>query len=413
MAVKVGQIELTDPIEEVPGAGPYEGVRLLVRYRGEPLGWISLDNADREEVLSRERVRREITTRFPWELAKRVLGERFRPGPVAKGPRCSVVVCTRGRTARLHECLGSLVEQDLPAHEILVVDSAASDGAAEEVASSLSIDYVREDRPGLSRARNRGLREARGDVVAFVSDDVRPDPGWLRAITRAFIDPDVAVVVGSAAADELDAPEQTHFELELRGPSRDPRRRRVRSIDLSRAETLRSIWYGVGTNVAFRRAVFEDESGFDPALDVGSEAGYAVDLEMCHRLVAGGRTLLLEPAALVWYSPERSRAGLERQLHARGVAFGAYVLASARTRNAKGTATLLLALRKWLWRSLLRRLLRPGPVPRSLVWAELRGALWSPFASRRARKAARTLADRSGEGRERGRGLLDGEGVRA
>ena len=46
--------------------------------------------------------------------------------------------------------------------------------------------YVREDRPGLSCARNRGLREARAGIVAFTDDDVRVDPLWVAALVRGF-----------------------------------------------------------------------------------------------------------------------------------------------------------------------------------------------------------------------------------
>ena len=91
----------------------------------------------------------------------------------------SVIVCTRDRVARLASCLEAVVAQDYPDFEVIVVDNApAGTEVADLVASRawpVPVRRIVEPRPGLSWARNAGLRAAMGDFVAYLDDDERPD----------------------------------------------------------------------------------------------------------------------------------------------------------------------------------------------------------------------------------------------
>ena len=71
--------------------------------------------------------------------------------------------------------------QSYPEYEVIVVDNASKDESARLVAARWSARYVREDKPGLDWARNRGFAVAQSPIVAYTDDDARPDPGWLRA----------------------------------------------------------------------------------------------------------------------------------------------------------------------------------------------------------------------------------------
>src|SRR5215217_5077723 len=75
------------------------------------------------------------------------------------------------------------------------------------------VRYVRELRPGLSCARNRGLGEALGELVAFTDDDVVVDPGWLDGVVRGFDrSQSVACVTGLVPSARLDTAEQRYFD---------------------------------------------------------------------------------------------------------------------------------------------------------------------------------------------------------
>jgi glycosyltransferase involved in cell wall biosynthesis len=357
------------------------------------LGWVWIDNTRRLAHVPPEGIRDAVVNQLSSELVTGLLGEAFElPRPMTKDPHCTVVVCTRDRAELLADCLISLNELDYPSFEILVVDNAPTSDATRALLAGRPARYTREDRPGLDWARNRGLLEASGEIVAFVDDDARPDRGWLRAIANAFADPEVMAVSGMVAPVELETLAQILFELPLGGMTQSVRRWTVRREGTSCTQLLWSSSYAVGTNMAFRRTVFESEATFDPALDVGTASGSGGDLEMCHRLVAHGHTLVYEPAALVWHVHRRTQTGLRRQLHANGLGFGAYLMTCARNRTVSRWSILRFALREWLWGWIVRRLVRPGDVPRRLVWAELLGALRSPLAYRAARKQARRLA---------------------
>jgi cellulose synthase/poly-beta-1,6-N-acetylglucosamine synthase-like glycosyltransferase len=308
----------------------------------------------------------------------------------------------------LEGCLQALLQLDYPDFEVIVVHNAPLDDRVERIATALSVRYVREDRPGLDWARNRGLSESRGDFVAFVDDDARPDRHWLRALARGFRDPAVMAVTGLVAAVELETRAQMLYEFEVGGMTQSTARRTVRRSDANASELLWSSLFIVGTNMAFRRSVFETEEDFDPALDAGTPSAAGGDLEMGHRLVTSGHTLVYEPSALVWQLHRRTLYGLQRQLVANQTGFGCYLLTCIRRGTVGRLIVLRFALKEWLWGWLLKRLLRPGRLPRRLVLAQLRGALRSPAAYVSARKHARRIASRGRSERPGVRLTLDG-----
>lgn len=115
----------------------------------------------------------------------------------------SVLICTRNRAAQLKNVLDSLSAMKVPAElswELVIVDNGSSDNTAqvvEQYSSQLPARCVREDTPGLSNARNKGVAEARGEYICWTDDDVELDPNWLNAYFEAFKKhPDGAVFGG-------------------------------------------------------------------------------------------------------------------------------------------------------------------------------------------------------------------------
>ena len=100
-------------------------------------------------------------------------------------PAVTVVVPTRGRAAYLEVTLGSLLRQRTGTpHEIIVVDDGSAD-ATRDVAARAGVRCVSHGASrGLNAARNTGIREGRGLLLAFVDDDVEAPPGWLEALAR-------------------------------------------------------------------------------------------------------------------------------------------------------------------------------------------------------------------------------------
>lgn len=106
-------------------------------------------------------------------------------------PILSIVVCTHNRAELARDAIVSVLEQDFPSgeYELLIVDNASADHTADmarEFCKKYSnVRYIFESNVGLSQARNRGWREARGEYVGYLDDDGKAAPGWLAAARDA------------------------------------------------------------------------------------------------------------------------------------------------------------------------------------------------------------------------------------
>lgn len=116
------------------------------------------------------------------------------PASAAGLPTISVVVCafTEERLEVLGEAIDSLQGQTYPAHEIILVIDHAPELLAEVSERWAGVTVVpNRERQGLSGARNSGVAEATGDVVAFLDDDAIAAPDWLERLAAAYADPKV------------------------------------------------------------------------------------------------------------------------------------------------------------------------------------------------------------------------------
>ncbi len=118
-------------------------------------------------------------------------------------PTVSVIICTRNRAASLRLTLKSIAGAVVPHHwnvELLVVDNASTDDTTSVIDASTSgnvqLRYILEPRIGQSRARNRGLAEARGQAILFTDDDVRVPMGWMEAMCKPILSRQADAVAG-------------------------------------------------------------------------------------------------------------------------------------------------------------------------------------------------------------------------
>lgn len=170
-------------------------------------------------------------------------------------PSLSVIVASRGRPRSLARCLTALTLQDHPRMEVILVADPA--GLAQR--PDLPLKRAAFDRPNLPQARNLGLMQAAGAVVAFIDDDAVAEPGWARALAGAFRDRRVIAATGP-----------TH------GPDGIGWQARAEWLDADGPRPLGDhgarLWYPadggtlstLGTNCAFRRGALLAVGGFDP-----------------------------------------------------------------------------------------------------------------------------------------------------
>jgi hypothetical protein len=277
-------------------------------------------------------------------------------------PKISVVVPTIvSRVEELGRCIDAIGALDYPDFEVVLVDNRTAMPSADPLPGLAQdrpwLRTVRESRPGISAARNAGVAQASGEIIAFTDDDVQVDSHWLRAIgTRFASSPKIEAVTGLILPAELETPAQIWFEryfggfgsqrtyapVTLEADPRGPqflRGSRVLVRGASGAELRRfSIYgigaYGAGANMAFRKSVLERIGGFDCTLGVGTPAPGGEDLVALIDILWSGGQVGYEPAAFVRHRHRRGYDELLKQIDGYAMGYTAMLLALV-NRNAR------------------------------------------------------------------------------
>lgn len=327
-------LDLSCPLADIPVPDGYASAFAIVRLHGTPVGTCRLPVAagrvssrhlaDAIVVGTADRMLRHL-------LADRMLSRGLAavggdpatlldtPHAAYSGPWPSVTaaVCTRGRPDDLHRCLAALVRVDYPGLDLLVIDNAPAEASVARAVRDRhpQVRYVSEPRRGLDWARNRAILETSREVLAFTDDDAVVDPGWLRAIVAPLAeDPDVMAVAGLVLPFELETAAQQLFEAHG-GLGRGFAPRWVRVPDGEKAmHAVNVTTLGTGANVAYRRTLFEQIGGFDPALDAGTASAAGGDIEMFFRVLKAGHRFVYEPSALVRHCHRRDHLSVRTQL---------------------------------------------------------------------------------------------------
>ncbi|HZB19786.1 MAG TPA: glycosyltransferase [Blastococcus sp.] len=410
-AVLVRQVELSEGVGDIaaparPGP-PYAAVRLLVRLHGQPLGFVTLPLVDGRLAASAiaEQVSGQLRSQVNAHLVEDALTPvasitaagvgavldprcRRRPAGGPGGPLVTVVVATRDRPQSLARCLQALAEVTYAPFEVVVVDNAPSTRETLAVVQQQSgqdarVRYVRELRPGVSCARNRGLGEARGELVAFTDDDVVVDPGWLDGVLRGFDrSPSVGCVTGLVPSARLDTAEQRYFDRRVSWALGCTPRRYDRHGDLQASPLYpyTAGQFGTGANFAFRTAVLRNLGGFDEALGPGTPTAAGEDLDLFVRTILAGHTIAYEPAAIAWHHHRDELGQLRHQLFNYGVGLAAFATKYLSDRRTARDVLVRLPGGLRHLRGIAKRVDRPAELPRTVLTAELLGLAWGPIA---------------------------------
>jgi O-antigen biosynthesis protein len=215
--------------------------------------------------------------------------------PDRSWPQVSVVVCSYNGEKTLSACLERLQKLDYPELEIIVVNDGSTDSTP-TIAARQGVRLITTENEGLANARNTGLRDAQGEIVAYLDDDAYPDPQWLRHLVLAFerkssyagvggpnVPPPDSSLVASCVGEAPGGP--IHVLISDREAEHIP-----------------------GCNMAFRKDALDEVGGFDPQFRVAGD-----DVDICWRLLDAGFEIGFSPAALVWHEPRRSIRAYWRQ----------------------------------------------------------------------------------------------------
>ena len=260
-------------------------------------------------------------------------------------PLVSIVIPTYARPERLRDCLAALARQTMAADafEVVVVDDGSPQPVVPPEATTpagLVIRVIRQQNAGPSAARNRGVEEALGDLIAFTDDDCLPTPTWLESLVTAHRQCPAALVGGitfnGLADDAFATTSQMIIDLVYEHFNSD----------------ATNAYFITSNNMLCTRAAYRDLGGFDTSFP---RAG-AEDRDYCDRWRASGRPLRLVPAATIEH---RHAQNLKEflDLHYR-YGRGAYRYQAKRWERGSGTMAQDMSFHGTLLRRLPRHLRR-------------------------------------------------------
>ncbi len=224
--------------------------------------------------------------------------------------RITVILCTYNRCESLRKTLESTAALVLPNRhscEVLVIDNNSRDRTS-EVIEDFCTRYpgrfrsVFEAQQGKSNALNRGIRESNADILAFLDDDVIAERDWLEKLIEPFDNPCWIGVGGRIVPPKDFAPPAW---LVLNGPYAMGGVLALFDKGSAGAELMEPPF---GTNMAFRRDVFEKYGSF--RTDIGPCPGSEIrgeDIEFGLRVLEGGGRLWYEPSAIVHHAVPENR----------------------------------------------------------------------------------------------------------
>jgi GT2 family glycosyltransferase len=223
----------------------------------------------------------------------------YNPTPeisASPAPRISVVVCTYNGSATLRDCLEGVLTLHYPDYEVIVVSDGSTDGSAEIAREYQGVTVIETAQRGLAAARNTGMREATGEILAYIDDDAIPDRDWLTHLATTFASgpyaaaggpnvlPADSTAVAQCVANAPGGP--THVLVSDREAEHIP-----------------------GCNMAIRTDSLRQIGGFDPQFRAAGD-----DVDVCWRLLDSGQRIAFSPGAVVHHHRRRSvRAYLRQQ----------------------------------------------------------------------------------------------------
>lgn len=256
---------------------------------------------------------------------------------VSYEPMVSVIIPAFNSEATIGALLESLMALDYRRDrlEIIVVDGGSID-RTREIAQRYPVKVIVETRRGINVARNTGVRNSCGEILAFTDSDCVVPRDWVKKIVEAFSDSRIGCLGGSVMRYEDD------FLARYADESVMPVLRRFRRREL--LSGVKPIFrYPAGCNMAFRRNAIEKAGLFDERIRYGFDED-----ELVERVCRSGYLMLLDPNIIVLHKHRGSLRGLLRQSFNYGRGGGLVVRMGIRGKFFRWIILSLLSFLAWV-----------------------------------------------------------------
>lgn len=213
--------------------------------------------------------------------------------------KASVVIATRDRAGSLAATLDSVIAQKInPKHkyEIIVIDSSSAENTKSLISDfqkkypQIEIGYFRQEKAGPGKARNLGIKEAKGEIIFFTDDDCIVPSDWIKTLLDGYKRyPDV-VGVGGWSGPENNQEKRNYLERYVDYFEEKIMRPKIAGREI-KTNVFLANFAGNTTNMSYKKYVLEDAGGFDENLKF---AGWA-DWELKKNIQNRGYHLLCLP----------------------------------------------------------------------------------------------------------------------
>lgn len=197
--------------------------------------------------------------------------------------KLSFIIPALNEQKNIRNCVASIISQLEEGDEVIVVDNGSRDKTV-EIAKKNGARVVRESKKGISNARNRGAREARGDILCFIDADGIVTPNWSRYVRKSLI-PGVQAVVGMNVFEHKNKIKMIWYNSYTV----------VAHVSILLQEIFLRRTFLTGNNIAIRKSVFSKLGGFEPI--VGED--YWLSRKFWKLPNSSG---VFVPRMVVWYS---------------------------------------------------------------------------------------------------------------
>lgn len=219
-------------------------------------------------------------------------------------PRISIIIATYNRAEQLLGTLESVIRQDLPASEweCIVVDNNSADDTQKRFAEfaaaypGYNLRIVREQQQGLSFARNRGIDESCGEIIAIIDDDELVNEEFARGYLELFDNYQTAVAAGGQVVPRYPSGRPSWLSHFTEVPIANPTYwgDRVRKFPKGKIPA--------GGNMAFRREILLKYGGFDTSLGrIGGKLTGGEESDLFERLASDGVDFWYVPRSIIYH----------------------------------------------------------------------------------------------------------------
>jgi len=255
-------------------------------------------------------------------------------------PVVSVIVPVRNGEQTIELLLKSLLRQDYDRNEveIVVVDGNSTD-RTRDIVRKYPVKLIIERKEGLNTARNAGIRNSKGEIIAFTDCDCIVPSDWVRKIVENFKDPRVSCVGGSAKGRDNDFISQYADNSIIPLMPFFKTREELDMIKLF-------LHHPAGCNMAFRREAFKEVGCFDESIRYGFD-----DVELVERVCKAGYKMVLDPNVFVWHKHRSTLKEFLKENFRYGRGSG--VLIKRRAKDVVSTWSLLSLISFIFWLSVV------------------------------------------------------------